>query len=311
MGGACCLEKDLNSKELKGENKVDMIEYKIKEIKNINNYLILNSNDITDEEYLNYIIKINELIFFIKEEIELLEQDEIKRTHFFNEIQIIENNLISEINEKIIIISNKSENLFNQALKEKNNAIEKFKSYESHKIESINFIKNINNDNFEKFLNQKNPSKKELLIIKLIFLIINPEGKAQIPGLIIKKDLETMENECFKKGIVKIKKIMIERLNDISWLTSEFLEDNKIFMKYPYNDLKEMENISELYKNLFGYFNSLINCKELYDIYKPLMKKSEQNSIRANNLIKIKEKLEKNKKKLLNVNINIEGVNIQ
>ena len=181
------------------------------------------------------------------------------------------------------------------------------------KKKSINFINNINNEDFKNFINQKNPSKKEYLILKLIFLIVNPEDKNEIPGLIIKKDLEIMDNLCFNKGINIIKQQLIERLDDISWISSEFLKENKIFIKHPYNDLKEMEKVSELYKNFFGYFNSLINYKMLYERYKPLLKKSEEIKASAYNLLKIKEEIERIKNKMnvnTGVNINKRKVNI-
>ena len=101
-----------------------------------------------------------------------------------------------------------------------------------------------------------------------------------------------MENECFNLGADKMKQIFIERLNDVVWINSEFLEENKIFLKFPYNNPKEMEKISAFYKYFFGYFNSLINYKELYDIYDTFIKKSEKLAQSAEELLKIKKHLE-------------------
>ena len=309
MGGGCCLEKDLRAKILNEENKIDMIENKFKELEYINKELILRkneNNENSEKEYLTYIIKIPELIDFIREEIQLFplneNQDNINKNEYLNKLNKIENDIITQINEKIIKINEKSNNLLN----EKNNINEKIELCQQNKIKSINFINNINNEDFKNFINQKNPSKKEYLILKLIFLIVNPEDKNEIPGLIIKKDLEIMDNLCFNKGINIIKQQLIERLDDISWITSEFLKENKIFIKHPYNDLKEMEKVSELYKNFFGYFNSLINYKMLYERYKPLLKKSEEIKASVSNLLKIKEEIERIKNKM-NVNT---GVNI-
>ena len=82
------------------------------------------------------------------------------------------------------------------------------------------------------------------MILKLIFLIINPEDVAKIPGIIFIKDLEIMHSECFKKGPVEIKK-QLKNFNDkLSIITSDILEENKIFVEYPYNNLNEMEKIS-------------------------------------------------------------------
>lgn len=316
MGGGCCLEKDLRAKILNEENKIDMIENKFKELEYINKELILRkneNNENSEKEYLTYIIKIPELIDFIREEIQLFplneNQDNINKNEYLNKLNKIENDIITQINEKIIKINEKSNNLLN----EKNNINEKIELCQQNKIKSINFINNINNEDFKNFINQKNPSKKEYLILKLIFLIVNPEDKNEIPGLIIKKDLEIMDNLCFNKGINIIKQQLIERLDDISWITSEFLKENKIFIKHPYNDLKEMEKVSELYKNFFGYFNSLINYKMLYERYKPLLKKSEEIKASASNLLKIKEEIERIKNKMnvnTGVNINKRKVNI-
>lgn len=316
MGGGCCLEKDLRAKILNEENKIDMIENKFKELEYINKELILRkneNNENSEKEYLTYIIKIPELIDFIREEIQLFplneNQDNINKNEYLNKLNKIENDIITQINEKIIKINEKSNNLLN----EKNNINEKIELCQQNKKKSINFINNINNEDFKNFINQKNPSKKEYLILKLIFLIVNPEDKNEIPGLIIKKDLEIMDNLCFNKGINIIKQQLIERLDDISWISSEFLKENKIFIKHPYNDLKEMEKVSELYKNFFGYFNSLINYKMLYERYKPLLKKSEEIKASAYNLLKIKEEIERIKNKM-NVNtgenINKRKVNI-
>jgi hypothetical protein len=309
MGGGCCLEKDLRAKILNEENKIDMIENKFKELEYINKELILRkneNNENSEKDYLTYIIKIPELIDFIREEIQLFplneNQDNINKNEYLNKLNKIENDIITQINEKIIKINEKSNNLLN----EKNNINEKIELCQQNKIKSINFINNINNEDFKNFINQKNPSKKEYLILKLIFLIVNPEDKNEIPGLIIKKDLEIMDNLCFNKEINIIKQQLIERLDDISWISSEFLKENKIFIKHPYNDLKEMEKVSELYKNFFGYFNSLINYKMLYERYKPLLKKSEEIKASVSNLLKIKEEIERIKNKM-NVNT---GVNI-
>ena len=316
MGGGCCLEKDLRAKILNEENKIDMIENKFKELEYINKELILRkneNNENSEKEYLTYIIKIPELIDFIREEIQLFplneNQDNINKNEYLNKLNKIENDIITQINEKIIKINEKSNNLLN----EKNNINEKIELCQQNKIKSINFINNINNEDFKNFINQKNPSKKEYLILKLIFLIVNPEDKNEIPGLIIKKDLEIMDNLCFNKEINIIKQQLIERLDDISWISSEFLKENKIFIKHPYNDLKEMEKVSELYKNFFGYFNSLINYKMLYERYKPLLKKSEEIKASVSNLLKIKEEIERIKNKMnvnTGVNINKRKVNI-
>ena len=295
MGGACCLEKELDGEKFIEKNKIDIIKFKFKELEHINKQIIKRKYEEINNDFLSIITKAFEIINFIKEEMDILPinegEDEINKSKSLEKLNIIENELISEIKEKIIIIDEKTNNLFNQSIEYKNKAEEEFKNIEPLKIKPIEFIKNIDNELLENFIHQKNPTKQVYLILKLIFLIINPEERAQIPGLIIKKDLEIMENECFNIGADKMKQIMIERLNDVLWINNEFLEDNKIFMNFPFNDLKEMEKMSELYKNIFGYFNCLINYKRFYDIYESLIKKSEDSKKNASELLKIKEQL--------------------
>ena len=292
MGGSFCLEKDVQSKGK--ENKNDIIEFKIKEIEIIHKKLMfLKKMDIIDKEYLLHLSKAPDLIDELKREIESIlvieEKDELNKTELLNRLYLMENEIITSIEEIITNISNKANDLSELAEKEKNKSVKKYEMCHPPKIEAINYVNNINNDILEKFIHKKNPSKKEFLILKLIFLIINPENKPLIPGLIIIKDLQTMENECFNKGPDIMKQKMIERLDNINLITSQFLEENKIFREYPYTSLIEMEKISNFYKNFFGYFNSLINYKRLYDVYEPIKKKYEQIKENVDYLIKMRE----------------------
>ena len=159
--------------------------------------------------------------------------------------------------------------------------------YEPYKKKVINYIDNINTKDLKDFLNKKIPSKKEFSILKLIFLIANPGEEEKIPGLILLKDLEVMQEECFKKGPDQIKQKMIESLDDLSLISFDIFEKNKSFTNYPY---KEM---NDFHQNLFNFFQSFFDCKKSFDIYKPFLETYRETKKNKESLIKKKERLEK------------------
>lgn len=159
--------------------------------------------------------------------------------------------------------------------------------YEPYKKKAINYIDNINTKDLKDFLNKKIPSKKEFSILKLIFLIANPGEEEKIPGLILLKDLEVMQEECFKKGPDQIKQKMIESLDDLSLISFDIFEKNKSFTNYPY---KEM---NDFHQNLFNFFHSFFDCKKSFDIYKPFLETYRETKKNKESLIKKKERLEK------------------
>ena len=55
-------------------------------------------------------------------------------------------------------------------------------------------------------------------------------------------------------------------LQDISWITPEFLRKVRMFREYPYTDPKAMESVSTGAKYIIVYFQNLMKYKELYDI---------------------------------------------
>ena len=124
-------------------------------------------------------------------------------------------------------------------------------------------IENIKNNDLQSFKNISNPSKNNYLIFKLLYLILNPEDK--IPGDDIRKELPNIRNKCLNLSADKIKQSLLSRLNDINWITPEFLDKVKMYREYPYNDLNIMDNISTACKGILGYFHNLIKYKELCD----------------------------------------------
>ena len=54
-------------------------------------------------------------------------------------------------------------------------------------------------------------------------------------------------------------------LQDITWITPEFLRKVRMFREYPYTDPKAMESISLGAKDITVYFQNLMKYKELYD----------------------------------------------
>ena len=141
------------------------------------------------------------------------------------------------------------------------------------KIAAKTSIQNIKNDDLSSFKNTNNPSRNNFLIFKLIYLIFNPEDK--IPSDDIKKEIPSIKNKCLNRSSEDIKRVMINRLDNVNWITPEFLNKVKMYRQYPYTDLKEMEKISGTCKIILDYFHNLVKYKELYDKIDPSKKKSQ------------------------------------
>ena len=309
MGNSdCCEENNLDiieyESQIKGKSPEKIIEVYMNIIERIYKKIILEKDHTINKSYLTNLSNIPELIENIKTNIELIknnqensQNEEIKK-NLKEKIDII----ISEIDQKIINISNEIKLLSELELKENDEAIHYLKLCEPYKNEAIKYINKISEIDLENYINKKNPSKKEFLIFRLIYLIINPESKAKIPGLIIVKDLEIMKQECFNKGPDIIKQKLVERLEDLSLITSDFLEENKLFTEYPYNDLTEMEKISIFHKNFFGFFQNFINSKKSYDKYEPFLKKYEETKKNKKSLLKKKDRLEIIKQQIIMLN---------
>ena len=142
---------------------------------------------------------------------------------------------------------------------------------EAAKKATQNYIASIKNDDLAQFKNQNQPSKNHFIIFKLFYLIFNPSE--EVPSDDIKKELPNIKNKCLKANLAQIKKTMIDRLNDISWITPEFLDKVKMYTEFPYTDPKMIESISVGCKIVVSYFHNLLNYKRLYDKYEQLMKK--------------------------------------
>ena len=157
---------------------------------------------------------------------------------------------------------------------EQNPEVDKaFAEAEAAKKAAQKYVETIKNDEFN-FKNQNNPSRNLYLIFKLFYLICNPKEK--IPGDDIKKEIPNMKNKCLNSAVAILKKTMINRINDISWITPEFLDKVKMYTEPPFTDPKAMENISAGCKMVTCYFQNLLNYKKLYDIYMNLKDKSQK-----------------------------------
>ena len=178
-----------------------------------------------------------------------------------------------------------------QAAKEKEEADKAFAEAEPAKVAARNDAENIKKDDLDKFKNPSNPSRNNFLVFKLMYLIFNPEDK--VPGDDIKKELPNIKNKCLNASSDQIKAKMISRLDNVSWITPEFLEKVKMYREHPYTDPKEMEKISGACKGVVGYFQNLVNYKRLYDIVDPLLKKSQQAAATAQAAQTKKEELER------------------
>ena len=219
------------------ENNLDIIEYDthieekdpekiakayIKVIEKIKNKLILIKENNINKSYLTNLSNIPELIEIINKNIELIE---INKNENQNNIEIKQNlkenidSILKEIDQKYELLSKEIKLLSELEIKENDEVLHYLKLYEPLKNKAINYIDNINSKDLENYINIKRPSKKEYLFLRLIFLIINPEEKAKIPGLIITKDLEIIQNDFFKKGPDKIKQKFKDILDNLSLIT--------------------------------------------------------------------------------------------
>ena len=156
----------------------------------------------------------------------------------------------------------------------KEEADKAFAEAEAAKIAAHNYIDSIKSDDLAKFKNQNKPSRNYFLIFKLFYLIYNPNE--ELPGDDIRKELPNMKNKCLNAAVSQLKKVMINRINDISWITPEFLDKVKMYTEPPFTDPKAMENISVGCKMVTCYFQNLLNYKKLYDKYENLKNKSQK-----------------------------------
>ena len=96
-----------------------------------------------------------------------------------------------------------------------------------------------------------------------------------MPGDDIKKEIPNIKNKCLNMSSEHIKLRMINLVDNVNWITPEFLNKVKMYRQYPYTDLKEMEKISGACKGILDYFHKLVKYKELYDKIDPLKKKKQ------------------------------------
>ena len=263
----------------------ELIERKDDDIINQKQYL---------EKGLIVVSNASESIAGLKKELELnqcsFEEEKKNISEVLSKLEI-ENKKISE--EKAIIEKELNEAIEEsaQAVKDKEEADKAFAEAELAKIAARNEAENIKKDELERFKNPNNPSRNNFLIFKLMYLIFNPEDK--VPGDDIKKELPNIRKKCLNQSAAQIKRKMISLLDNISWITPEFLEKVRMYREYPYTDLNQMENISRACKGVISYFQNLVIYKRLYDIVDPLMKKSQQSSQTAAAAMKKKVELEK------------------
>ena len=160
------------------------------------------------------------------------------------------------------------------ASKTKEEVDKAFAEAEAAKKAAQNNVASIKNGDLTQFKNQNRPSVLYFSIFKLFYLIFNPNEK--FPSDDIKNELPNIKSKCLKQSPDQIKKAMLDRINDISWITPEFLDKVKKFTQLPYTDPKQMENISVVCKIIVSYFHNLLNYKKLYDKYEELKKKSQK-----------------------------------
>ena len=122
---------------------------------------------------------------------------------------------------------------------------------------------NINENSLESFKNTNNPSLNNYRVWKLLYLLFNPESN--IPSDNIKKEIANMKNKCLNRGAKDIKHYLKKILQDISWITPQFLNKVRMYRESPFTNPKYMESISSGAKDITVYFQNLMKYKELYD----------------------------------------------
>lgn len=155
-------------------------------------------------------------------------------------------------------------------------------------------VDNINEGILTTFKNTNKPSRNNFLVFKLMFLLFNPE--ANMPSDDIKKELFNIKNRCLMVSSKDIKHVMKKILQDINWITPEFLRKVRMFREYPYTDPKAMESISTGAKYITVYFQNLMKYKELYD--KVNRKEEPAKNKLAEIKVIIETEINKNKKSL-------------
>ena len=107
---------------------------------------------------------------------------------------------------------------------------------------------NINENSLESFKNTNNPSLNNYRVWKLLYLLFNPESN--IPSDNIKKEIANMKNKCLNRGAKDIKNYLKKILQDISWITPQFLNKVRMYREGPFTNPKYMESISSELKIL-------------------------------------------------------------
>ena len=121
----------------------------------------------------------------------------------------------------------------------------------------------INENSLSSFKNTNKPSLNNFRVWKLLYLLFNPESN--MPGDDIKKEIANIKNRCLNMRPQDIKLRLKMILQDIAWITPEFLIKVKMYREHPYTDPKYMESISSGAKDITVYFQNLMKYKELYD----------------------------------------------
>ena len=178
-----------------------------------------------------------------------------------------------------------------QAEKEKAEADKALAEAEPAKEQAKADASNIKTDDLNKFKNPNNPSERNFQVFKLMYLIFNPEDK--MPGNDMKKELPNIKSKCLNASADSLKQKMIQKLENITWVTPEWLEKVKMFRQPPYTDLNEMAKISGAVRGIVSYFHNVCIFNEKYLIVQPLLERSQKAAETSRLANEKKETLEK------------------
>ena len=245
------------------------------------------------EKGLQVVANASQSIAVLKEKIEKKSVEveaEQKKTNEVLAVLEVENEKISGEKKIVEEATAEAQAASAQAEQEKAEADKALAEAEPAKVKARSNAENIKKDDLEKFKNPNNPSMNNFQVFKLVYLIFNPEDK--MPSDDIKKELPNIKSKCLNQSADQIKAKMIGRLDNITWVTPEFLEKVKKYREYPYTDLNEMAKISGAVKGIVGYFQNVIIYNEKYLIVQPLLERSQKAAETAAAAMKKKEELE-------------------
>ena len=149
---------------------------------------------------------------------------------------------LNQLNEEFISEARKTkkekEEEANKAQAELKDAIKKTEESADH----------INENSLGSFKNTNNPSLNNYHVWKLLYLLFNP--LSNMPSDDIKKEIANIKNTSLNRSAKDIKSRLRMILQDISWITPEFLRKVRMYREGFYTNTKYMDQLHLVLKIL-------------------------------------------------------------